>query len=238
MKISYKAPYWMKFKWQIDKHPDDQYVTEYNKRLNETFDNFFYEDEFSIHIDFRIEEDFLLDEHFMLFGKPSKNIGLVYNRKNNHLFFMYRIENQNNQSITVPDIQIDELQKGISVTIIRKKNKFIIYKNFEEVGYQEFEGNLCKEYRDTALYLGCSSNSAENSPENKWYGEMDVELFFILENISEIDVVKKFVSLSPDKFPTYKVYKNLLCYYDFQILNNLGIIYDESSNKNFLEKIK
>lgn len=227
----------MKFKWQIDKHPDDQYVTEYNKRLNETFDNFFYEDEFSIHIDFRIEEDFLLDEHFMLFGKPSKNIGLVYNRNNNHLFFMYRTENQNNQSITVPDIQIDELQKGISVTIIRKKNKFIIYKNFEEVGYQEFEGNLCKEYRDTALYLGCSSNSAENSPENKWYGEMDVELFFILENISEIDVVEKFVRLSPDKFPTYKDYKNLLCYYDFQIINNLGIIYDESSNKNFLEKI-
>lgn len=227
----------MKFKWQIDKHPDDQYVTEYNKRLNETFDNFFYEDEFSIHIDFRIEEDFLLDEHFMLFGKPSKNIGLVYNRNNNHLFFMYRTENQNNQSITVPDIQIDELQNGISVTIIRKKNKFIIYKNFEEVGSQEFEGNLCKEYRDTALYLGCSSNSAENSPENKWYGEMDVELFFILENISEIDVVEKFVRLSPDKFPTYKDYKNLLCYYDFQIINNLGIIYDESSNKNFLEKI-
>ena len=55
MKISYKAPYWMKFRWEIDKHPDDQYVTEYNKRLNETFDNFFYEDEFSIHIDFIIE---------------------------------------------------------------------------------------------------------------------------------------------------------------------------------------
>lgn len=228
----------MKFRWEIDKHPDDQYVTEYNKRLNETFDNFFYEDEFSIHIDFKIEEDFLLDEHFMLFGKPSKNIGLVYNRNDNHLFFTYRIENQNNQSITIPNVIIDELKNGISITIIRKKNKFIIYKNLEEVESQEFEGNLCKEYRDTALYLGCSSNSVENSPENKWYGEMDVKLFFILENISGIDVVKNFVNINPEKFPTYKNYKNLLCYYDFQILNNLGIIYDESSNKNFLEKIK
>ena len=67
---------------------------------------------------------------------------------------------------------------------------------------------------------------------------MDVKLFFILENISGIDIVKNFVNISPDKFPTCKDYKNLLCYYDFQILNNLGIIYDESSNNNFLEKIK
>ena len=50
MKINYKQPYWMKFVWEIDEHPDDQYVTEYNKKLNNTFDEFFYEDEFSIHI--------------------------------------------------------------------------------------------------------------------------------------------------------------------------------------------
>ena len=97
MKINYKQPYWMKFKWEIEEHPDDQYVTQYNKKLNDTFDEFFYNNEFTIHIDFRIEEDFVLDEHFMLFGKPSKNIGLVYNKINNHLFFIYRIKGQNNQ---------------------------------------------------------------------------------------------------------------------------------------------
>jgi hypothetical protein len=199
--------------WEIDEHPDDQYVTEYNKKLNNTFDEFFYEDEFSIHIDFRIEQDFLLDENFMLFGKPSKNIGLVYNQKENHLFFIYRIKAEDNKIISLPNIQIDELKTGISVTMIRKKNKFIIYKNLEEVESQEFEGNLCKEYRDTALYLGCSSNSVENSPENKWYGEMDVKLFFILENISEIEVVKNFVKISPEKFPTYKNYKNDKIYF-------------------------
>ena len=133
----------MKFKWEIEEHPDDQYVTQYNKKLNDAFDEFFYNDEFTIHIDFRIEEDFVLDEHFMLFGKPSKNIGLVYNKINNHLFFIYRIKGQNNQSITIPLLS-DELENGISVTITRNKNKFIIYKNLEEVGSQEFEGNLCE----------------------------------------------------------------------------------------------
>jgi hypothetical protein len=238
MKINYKQPYWMKFTWEIDEHPDDQYVTEYNKKLNETFDEFFYEDEFSIHIDFRIEEDFLLDENFMLFGKPSKNIGLVYSQKENHLFFIYRIKGENDKIISVPNIQIDELKTGISVTIIRKKNKFIIYKNLEEVGYQEFEGNLCDNHRDTAFYLGCSSNSLNNSPENKWYGEMDIKTFFILENISDIETVRLYVNNPVFKFPTYNTYANLLCYYDFNISNNLGIIYDESSNKNFLELIK
>lgn len=227
----------MKFKWEIEEHPDDQYVTQYNKKLNDTFDEFFYNDEFTIHIDFRIEEDFVLDEHFMLFGKPSKNIGLVYNNINNHLFFIYRIKDQNNQSITIP-LMSGELEKGISVTIIRNKNKFIIYKNLEEVGSQDFEGNLCEKYRDTALYLGCSSNSSDNSPENKWYGEMDIRLFFILENISDIQSVKEYVNTETFKFPTYNTYTNLLCYYDFNISNNLGIIYDESSNKNFLELIK
>jgi hypothetical protein len=227
----------MKFKWEIEEHPDDQYVTQYNKKLNDTFDEFFYNDEFTIHIDFRIKEDFVLDEHFMLFGKPSKNIGLVYNKINNHLFFIYRIKDQNNQSITIPLLR-DELEKGISVTIIRNKNKFIIYKNLEEVGSQDFEGNLCEKYRDTALYLGCSSNSSDNSPENKWYGEMDIRLFFILENISDIHSVKEYVNTETFKFPAYNTYTNLLCYYDFNISNNLGIIYDESSNKNFLELIK
>lgn len=227
----------MKFKWEIEEHPDDQYVTQYNKKLNDTFDEFFYNDEFTIHIDFRIKEDFVLDEHFMLFGKPSKNIGLVYNKINNHLFFIYRIKDQNNQSITIPLLR-DELEKGISVTIIRNKNKFIIYKNLEEVGSQDFEGNLCEKYRDTALYLGCSSNSSDNSPENKWHGEMDIRLFFILENISDIHSVKEYVNTETFKFPSYNTYTNLLCYYDFNISNNLGIIYDESSNKNFLELIK
>jgi len=237
MKINYKQPYWMKFKWEIEEHPDDQYVTQYNKKLNDTFDEFFYNDEFTIHIDFRIEEDFVLDEHFMLFGKPSKNIGLVYNKINNHLFFIYRIKGQNSQSITIPLLS-DELENGISVTITRNKNKFIIYKNLEEVGSQEFEGNLCEKYRDTALYLGCSSDSFDNSPENKWYGEMDIRMFFILENISDIQSVKEYVNTETFKFPTYKTYTNLICYYDFNISNNLGIIYDESSNKNFLELIK
>lgn len=237
MKLQYKTPYWMKFRWEIDEHPDDQYVTTHNKKLNEVFDEFFYQDEFSIHINFRIEESFVLDDHFMLFGKPSKNIGLVYNRKKNDLFFIYRITNGDTHGISIPDITVDELNNGLSVTIIREKNKFVVYKNFEEVGYQYFDGNICDRYRDTALYLGCSSGSSE-SLKDRWYGEMDINMFFILENISDIEVVKNFATTPVHRFPMYESYSKILCYYNFDISNNLGIIYDESKNKNFLELIK
>jgi hypothetical protein len=228
----------MKFKWEIDEHPDNQYVTEYNKKLNDAFDSFFYEDEFSIHVDFKFDDEFLFDENFMLFGKPSKNIGLVYNEKQNHLFFMYRMNDEDNQIITIPNNGFNEFKEGLSITITRKLNKFIVYKNYEEVGSKEFEGNFCKKYRDTAFYLGCSSNSLDNSPENKWYGEVDMKVFFILEKSSDIETVRYFAETPVFKFPTYIAYSNLLCYYDFNITNNLGIIYDESNNKNFLELIK
>ena len=32
-------------------------------------------------------------------------------------------------------------------------------------------------------------------------------------------------------------YDDILCYYDFKTLNNLGIVYDESKYTNFLEKV-
>ena len=34
-----------------------------------------------------------------------------------------------------------------------------------------------------------------------------------------------------------KYYKNILCYYNFKTVNNKGIIYDESSYTNFLERL-
>ena len=40
MKIEYRQPYWIKFEWDIKEHPDDQYVTEFNKHNNNDFTNF------------------------------------------------------------------------------------------------------------------------------------------------------------------------------------------------------
>ena len=42
MKIEYRQPYWIKFEWDIKEHPDDQYVTEFNKHNNNEFTNILY----------------------------------------------------------------------------------------------------------------------------------------------------------------------------------------------------
>jgi hypothetical protein len=40
-----------------------------------------------------------------------------------------------------------------------------------------------------------------------------------------------------NKILTKTSYNDILCLYDFESVNNLGIIYDESKNTNFLEKV-
>jgi hypothetical protein len=32
-------------------------------------------------------------------------------------------------------------------------------------------------------------------------------------------------------------YNNILCLYNFKLINNLGFVYDESKNTNFMEKV-
>lgn len=225
----------MKFQWEIDDHHDDQYVTLHDKELNEEFDEFFYRNEFIIHIDFQIKEYFLLDEHFMLYGKPTKNIGLVYKKEENELFFILRTQDKITHNIIIPASK-DELSNSISITVIRKNNNIKIYKNLIEVVSYDFVGDICNEYRDTALYLGCSSTLSDVS-HYRWYGEMDVDIFFIVKNNSNIKTVKEILTTELNDYPRKKFYNNLLCCYDFQTINNLGIIYDESKNNNYLELI-
>ena len=54
MKIKYKEPYWVKYKWDLDTHHDNQYVTQFNKTDIEEIKTFLYEDSYIITAEIRL----------------------------------------------------------------------------------------------------------------------------------------------------------------------------------------
>ena len=89
MKINYKEPYWVKFKWEMESHHDNQYVTEFNKVENEICKTFQNLNEYIITIDFSVPKDYKTDDFSMIFGKPGKNMGLTYKKEEGTLAFEF-----------------------------------------------------------------------------------------------------------------------------------------------------
>ena len=48
----------------------------------------------------------------------------------------------------------------------------------------------------------------------------------------DVNVIEQFI-----EFIKNTTKNKILCLYDFNTVNNLGIVYDESKNTNFLEKV-
>ena len=46
-----------------------------------------------------------------------------------------------------------ELSKGVTITIVRNDDEFIIYNNFEKIGEIDFDKNLIDDYRTEGLLL-------------------------------------------------------------------------------------
>ena len=135
MIINYKQPYWVKFQWDMSTHHDNQYVTEYNKTNNKILDEFLLNDNYIITCDFKITEEFITDEICMIYGKPGKNIGLSYNKTTNTMAFEFWNKTEIDETfnfIPFKDINKDDIQKGLVVTVIKKENEIIVYKNFED----------------------------------------------------------------------------------------------------------
>ena len=133
MIINYKQPYWVKFQWDMSTHHDNQYVTEYNKTNNKILDEFLLNDNYIITCDFKITEEFITDEICMIYGKPGKNIGLSYNKTTNTMAFEFWNKTEMEETfnfIPFKDIKKEDIQKGLVVTIIKKENEIIVYKNF------------------------------------------------------------------------------------------------------------
>ena len=108
---------------------------------------------------------------------------------------------------------------------------------FKENNKIEFNGNLISDYCENSLFIGCSSPECA-SDRHRYYCEMDISLFSIIMRTSSIDIIEDYLKENEvHVLPFKKCYDDILCYYDFKTVNNLGIIYDESKNTNFLERV-
>jgi hypothetical protein len=239
MIINYKQPYWVKFQWDMSTHHDNQYVTEYNKTNNKILDEFLLNDNYIITCDFKITEEFITDEICMIYGKPGKNIGLSYNKTTNTMAFEFWNKTEMEETfnfIPFKDIKKEDIQKGLVVTIIKKENEIIVYKNFEENNRISFEGNLIDDYKNPGLFLGCSSPECD-SENARYYCQVDINHFSTIVNHSDINFSKLIYQNETDVILEEEFYNDILFLHNFNNINNLGIIYDESKNTNFLERV-
>ena len=235
MKIKYKEPYWVKFEWDIDEHHDNQYVTAFDKTENRAFNDLFHKSQFIITTNFKIKSHYKKDDICMVFGKPGKNLGLSYNNQTKSLAFEFWTDDKFYQGVFKTVTQ-KEIETGVIISIARNDNEFILYKNFEEDSRISFENELTNDYKDSSLFIGCS-NPDSDIEKNRYYGEMDINHFSILTRTCDVDVIRDLYYGEIHNLLLNKSYDDILCYYDFKTINNIGIVYDESKNTNFLEKV-
>jgi len=242
MIINYKEPYWIKYEWDLSDHKDDQYVTEFNKIESKKIYNLFHQLSYSITVQFKLNKDLESDQIFCIFGKPGKNFGLTFNKDVNRLAFEFwttgqtKIAGDDFHYLPFSNVTLDELYEGITVTIIRNEDEFSIYKNFEFQDAIDFPQNLIEDYRGEGLLLG-AANVGTLIPEHRYYGGFEIfKMQFLEENI-DIEIAKKIFNTDTDKLLSLKQYDKIVFSYDFETVNNQGIIFDGAKHNHFVEKI-
>ena len=240
MKIRYKQPYWIKFKWDISENPDDQYVTQFNKHTNDEFTNFLHNKSFVISSTFKIGIKFERDEVSMVYGKPGKQIGLSYNTETQTAAFEYWVTTNYGKDefryFYLKGVNGNDIENGVTITIVRDNNILIAYKNFQEINRMKMAGEFVEDYKIPELFLGCASPQSQEK-KHRYYCEVDYDFFSILKNKIDIKQIKELHESKNEKLVSKDYYDDILCLYDFQTTNNIGIIYDESKNTNFLERV-
>jgi hypothetical protein len=198
-----------------------------------------YNKKFVISSKFKIEKSFKKDEISMVYGKPGKPIGLSYNTSSQSVAFEYWVTTNGVDEfryLHIKDVNSDDIENGVTITIIRDNDVLIAYKNFVETNRMDMGGEFVEDYKTPELFLGCSSPQSYEK-KHRYYCEVDYELFSIIKNISDIEEVKFIHNSKNEKLINKEYYNNILCLYDFKTINNIEIVYDESSNTNFLEKV-
>jgi len=239
MRIRYKQPYWIKFEWDISEHPDDQYVTQFNKHYNEDFTKFLHNKSFIITSTFRIEDSFHTDDVSMVYGKPGKPMGLSYNQSTQTAAFEFWVTNggvDEFKYLHMKDVSANDIETGVTITIIRDEEVLIAYKNFEEINRIEMGGEFVEDYKIPELFLGCASPQSKEK-KHRYHGEVEYNFFSMIKNESDIEKARNLHLLKNEQLIDKYYYGNILCLYDFQTINNIGIVYDNSKYTNFLEKV-
>lgn len=239
MIINYRQPYWIKFQWDLSSHHENQYVTEFNKSENQTLTNFFFNENFIITCNFKIENDYEGEEIRMIFGKSGKNMGLRYNKLQGELCFDFWTTNQPEDcynNVVFKSVTKEDIENGVTVSIIRDENRMIVYKNFVEDNHIDFNNEFVDDYKRAGLFIGCCSPS----PHPNTFGgftKIEINHFSLITSTSNIKDSKSIYEKETDVILKNRFYGDIVCLYDFKTVNNLGIVYDESKNSNFLEKV-
>lgn len=242
MIINYKEPYWIKYEWDLTDHKDDQYVTNFNKTESDKIANLFHQLKYAINIEFKLDLNLKSDNIFCIYGKPGKNFGLTYNKEADTLALEFwteattKVAGDEFHYLAFPGLHYDELSKGVKITIIRNNDEFIIYNNFEKVGEIDFDKNLIDDYRTEGLYIG-TGNPGTEVPEHRYHGSVDIDNMLFVEDITNIETVKKIYETNINELNKLEEYDNIIFNYDFNTVNNQGIIYDNSKNTYFVEKV-
>jgi hypothetical protein len=99
-----------------------------------------------------------------------------------------------------------------------------------------FDNNLVDDYKDTSLFLGCSSPDCD-SEKHRYYGEVDINHFSVIKNSTIIANSKSIYKSKDYDIIKKRFYSEILFFYDFETTNNIGVVYDNSKNTHFLEKV-
>ena len=86
------------------------------------------------------------------------------------------------------------------------------------------------------MYLG-TGNPGTDVPEHRYHGSVDINTLFFLKDITDIETVKKIHKTDINNLNKVEEYNNLIFNYDLNTVNNQGIIYDNSNNTYFVEKV-
>ncbi len=225
MIIEYKKPYWVKYKWDINKLGDETNIA---KRDNIELQNILFRDKFSILCNFKIKKEFIKDTKAGIFGKSGQNFGLNFDSDIDSLVFEFRTKKDlvEFNCIIFDKINLDVIDNGINFVMTKIDNNIMIYLNDKLVKYIMCDSDFIDEYKNSPFFLGALNPGAVES-KDRCFSQVDISLFSIIKNETNI---KKLKTIN-------KKDKNVLCYYDFETLNVRKDVFDESSNFNFCELV-
>ena len=81
-----------------------------------------------------------------------------------------------------------------------------------------------------------SGNPGSDVPEHRYHGSFDIKKCFFIEDETDIDIVKNIHETNSSDLNKLQEYKKIIFNYDFDTVNNQGIIFDNSSNSLLLQK--
>jgi hypothetical protein len=243
VKIKYKKPYWAKYKWELDELDENQlvFITPYNKVDSNELCNFIYEEDFLIMCKFKIEDGFKKDTKAGIYGKSGQNFGLNFDYSIDSLVFEFRTANSPNDikfhCIIIDKVNAKSINDGVNILVVKNKGKITIYCNSDIVSKYEYnDGAFIKEYKDSPIYLGCLNPGAKDK-KDRCYSEINIEHFSIIRKNHSIENILNLVNNEFYDLPMKSYYSDILCLYDFKMINNDGIIFDNSKYSHFLELV-